>query len=198
MRARALAHGAPVAAALAGAIEPYVLVLQAGEVLPRHAAALLGEWMVRNGAPPALCADEDELAEDGARAAPLFKPQPNRALMLSGTLARGTWLFRRDWLAAHAPQAAGWAEALRLDLWLRLHEAGRAEETRRLPFVPDCRRALRPAGAAGAGLRGRVAAARAASPVRGSAALGRTGCAVGAPRRACAALPARGPGGNGP
>ncbi|MBV8870932.1 MAG: hypothetical protein JOY65_16205, partial [Acetobacteraceae bacterium] len=112
VRARALAHGAPVTAALAGAIEPYVLVLQAGEVLPRHAAALLGEWMVRNGAPPALCADEDELAEDGARAAPLFKPRPNRALMLSGTLARGAWLFRRDWLAAHAPQAAGWAEAL--------------------------------------------------------------------------------------
>jgi O-antigen biosynthesis protein len=140
VRARVLAHGAPVAAALIGATEPYVLILQAGEVLPRHAAALLGEWMVRNGAPSALCADEDEIAEDGARAAPLFKPQPNRALMLSGTLARGAWLFRRDWVATHAPEAAGWAEGLRLDLWLRLHEAGQAEETRRVPFVLAHRR----------------------------------------------------------
>ncbi len=146
VRARALSHGAPLAAALDGASEPYVLLLQAGEVLPRHAAALLGEWMARHGAPPALCGDEDVIAADGARAAPLFKPQPNRALMLSGTLTRGAWLFRRDWLAAHAPEAAGWAERLRLDLWLRLHEAGHAGETRRVPFVlahqrPDAERA---------------------------------------------------------
>ncbi len=140
VRARALAHGAPIAAALAGATEPYVLVLQAGEVLPRHAAALLGEWMVRDGAPPALYADEDLIAADGSRDAPLFKPQPNRTLMLSGTLTRGAWLFRRDWLAAHAPEAADWAEALRLDLWLRLHEAGQAGETRRVPFVLAHRR----------------------------------------------------------
>ena len=140
VRAQALSHGASVVAALRDAGEPYVLILQAGEVLPRHAAALLGEWIVRNGAPPALYADEDAIMADGAREAPLFKPQPNRALMLSGTLTRGAWLFRREWAVAHAPEAAGWAEALRLDLWLRLHEAGRAGETRRVPFVLAHRR----------------------------------------------------------
>ncbi len=138
--ARALAHGAPLAPALIGATEPYVAILQAGEVLPRHAIALLGEWMARNGTPSALCTDEDAIAPDGARTVPLFKPEPNRALMLSGTLTRGLWLFRRDWLAAHAPETAEWAEVLRLDLWLRLHEAGRAGETRRVPFVLAHRR----------------------------------------------------------
>ncbi len=141
MRALALAHGAPLAPALADATEPYVAILQAGETLPRHAGALLGEWMARNGPLSALYADEDTIAQDGVRAAPLFKPEPNRALMLSGTLTRGLWLFRRDWFTAHAPASAGWAEALRLDLWLRLHEAGRAEETRRVPFVLAHRRA---------------------------------------------------------
>ncbi|HJS84637.1 MAG TPA: glycosyltransferase [Acetobacteraceae bacterium] len=140
VRARALLRGAPLAAALEGAAEPYVLILQAGEVLPRHATALLGEWIVRNGAPPALYADEDVIGADGERAAPLFKPEPNRALTLSGTLTRGAWLFRSDWVAAHAPGAAGWAEALRLDLWLRLHEAGRGGETQRVPFILAHRR----------------------------------------------------------
>ncbi len=138
--ARAVSHRAPLAAALAEANERYVLILQAGEVLPRHAVALLGEWTVRNGAPSALYADEDVIAADGARTAPLFKPQPNRALMLSGTLTRGAWLFRRDWLAAHAPETAGWAETLRLDLWLRLYEAARVGETQHVPFVLAHRR----------------------------------------------------------
>lgn len=140
VRVLALPHGAPVAAALDGASEPYVAILQAGEVLPPHASALLGAWMARHGTADALCADEDALDKSGIRAAPLFKPEPNRALMLSGTLTRGLWLFRRDWLVANAPETASWAEALRLELWLRLHEAGWPATSRRVPFVLAHRR----------------------------------------------------------
>jgi hypothetical protein len=65
-------------------------------------------------------------ASSGPRASPLFKPEPNRTLMVSGMLSRGLWLVRRELLAdigRNAPRAEGrWAEALRLDLWLRLYE----------------------------------------------------------------------------
>ncbi len=135
VRAWALPEGAPLAPAIS---EPYLAILQAGEVLPRHATALLGEWMARNGTPAALCADEDVIGRDGARDAPLFKPEPNRTLMLSGTLTRGLWLFRRD---LPLPATATHAEALRLELWLRLHEAGHGAETRRIPFILAHRRA---------------------------------------------------------
>jgi O-antigen biosynthesis protein len=141
VRAVAVAHAAPLAAALADTTEPYVAVLQAGEMLPPHATAVFAEWLARDGAAVALFADEDALTPGRERVGPLFKPEPNRALMLSGTLTRGVWLFRRDWLAAHAPDAAGWAETLRLDLWLRLHEAGRGNAARRLPFLLTHRRA---------------------------------------------------------
>ncbi len=140
VRTLALPHGAPLAAALDGAAEPYVALLQAGEIVPPHASALLGAWIAHHGTADALCADEDALDENGIRGAPLFKPEPNRALMLSGTLTRGLWLFRRDWLAANAPQTAGWAEALRLDLWLRLYEAGWRATSRRVPFILTHRR----------------------------------------------------------
>ncbi|MGA9865078.1 MAG: glycosyltransferase, partial [Acetobacteraceae bacterium] len=141
VRVQALAAGAPLAAVLADAAESYVAILQAGEVLAPHATALLGAWLAGNRELFAVYADEDRLGADGIRHAPLFKPEPNRALMLSGTLTRGLWVFRRDWLVSHAPSAAGWAEVLRLALWLRSHEEGHAGETRRLPFILTHRRA---------------------------------------------------------
>ncbi len=141
VRVQTLAAGAPLAAVLADAVEPYVAILQAGEVLALHATALLGAWLAGNREPFAVYADEDRLDADGIRHAPLFKPEANRALMLSGTLTRGLWLFRRDWLVSHAPSTAGWAEALRLALWLGSHEAGHAGETARLPFILTHRRA---------------------------------------------------------
>ncbi|MEO9189564.1 MAG: glycosyltransferase, partial [Acetobacteraceae bacterium] len=140
-RVRPLAAGVPLGPVLADAGEPYVAILQAGEIVPPYATALLGAYLARNGEPLAVYADEDAVDADDTRHAPLFKPEPNRALMLSGTLTRGVWLFRRDWLVSRAPEKAGWAEVLRLDLWLRLHEAGRAGETRRVPFILTHRRA---------------------------------------------------------
>lgn len=129
----------------------YVGLLQAGEVPPPHAALLAVGRLAALGLPAVAYADEDERPADGGPpASPLFKPEPNRALMVSGTLSRGLWLVRGGVLADLAgdiaddgPGAAGpWAEALRLDLWLRLHDAGatRAGGTRRLPFVLTHRR----------------------------------------------------------
>lgn len=137
---RTLKPDQAVRAALAGSKADYIGILQAGETLVPHATALIGAWIAREGEAPALCADEDRVDPVGRRHAPHFKPQPNRALMLSGTLTRGLWLFRRDWLLAEAPTMARWAEPLRLHLWLRLHERGEAERTRRMPFLLSSRR----------------------------------------------------------
>lgn len=125
----------------------YVGILQAGEVLPPHASLLARDQLAALGLPAVAYADEDQRASDGVPSAfPLFKPEPNRALMVSGTLSRGLWLVRRGLLADMGDDAPDtghrWAEALRLDLWLRLYEAGgaRAGGTRRLPFVLTHRR----------------------------------------------------------
>lgn len=125
---------------LPDALAPYVGVMQAGEVLPPHATALAAAWLAREEAPPALYGDEDRLDPGGERHSPLFKPEPNRALMLSGTLTRGLWLFRREPFLAYAPERASSAEALRLELWLRLWEAGDGAATRRMPFLLASRR----------------------------------------------------------
>ncbi len=105
----------------------YVALLQAGEILPRQALALLADQAVSLGRPLVICADEDELTRNGVRCNPLFKPAPNHALMLSGTLSRGIWLVRRDVLLDHAGEDVRWAEILRLDIWLRLYQHGMAE-----------------------------------------------------------------------
>ncbi len=125
----------------------YVGILQAGEVLPPHASLLARGRLSALGLPAVAYADEDERPADGGPpASPLFKPVPNRALMMSGTLSRGLWLVRRGLLADiedNVPDTdSPWAEALRLDLWLRLHETGgtRAGGARRLPFVLAHRR----------------------------------------------------------
>ncbi len=120
----------------------YVLLLQAGEVLPRHASRLMARQLHELGRPAMACADEDALSLGGERRDPSFKPRPNRALMLSGTLTRGSWLVRRDVLTRPFVEQleAGWAEALRLDLWLHLHEADSAPFSERIPFVLAHRR----------------------------------------------------------
>ncbi|UFN51379.1 glycosyltransferase [Roseomonas sp. OT10] len=63
--------------------------------------------------------------------------------MLSGTLSRGLWLVRREVLLRHLGTpgaAAGWAEALRLDLWLARHAAGARSFSARIPHVLTHRR----------------------------------------------------------
>jgi len=125
------------AAALEG---EYVAILQAGEVLPPHTAWLAPAELGRLGRPAIATADMDELDAGGARRNPQFRPEPNHALMLSGTLSQGLWLVRRDALAPHfADPAPGWAELLRLDLWLRRYERG-APDSRRIPYVLSHRR----------------------------------------------------------
>ena len=137
----------------------YVGIVQAGEILPPHASLLARAWLAASGLPPVAYADEDELsARDGSRISPVFKPEPSRALMASGTLSRGLWLARRALLASFSDDLAGegrWAEACRLDGWLRLHEAGGS--SRRIPFILAHRRPDTPAAPPGV-LAGVVAA----------------------------------------
>jgi GT2 family glycosyltransferase len=121
--------------ALAGLAADYVAVLQAGEILPRHALLLLAQQAASLGFPPILYADEDALSADGQRQAPRFKPPPSHELMLSGTLCTGVWLIRRDHLAGFSAGSQLWAESLRLDAWLRLHQAGAAGGAHHVPFI---------------------------------------------------------------
>ncbi len=123
----------------------YVAVLQAGEVLRPLALAAIGEAVAGPDGPDAIFADEDRLDAAGQRRDPLFKPEANHALMLSGTLTRGVWVFRRADLLAlldpgHAPPGELWAETLRLQAWLALYERPAIPRTHRLPFVLTHRR----------------------------------------------------------
>ena len=125
--------------------QDYIAIIQAGEIIPAHAFALAGRFIAAQGRPALLMADEDVIDRTGTRCSPLFKPQPHRALMLSGLLSRGLWLVRRDVLAAAAPAGTAWAETLRLELWLRLQEAGRAGSSTRILHILAHRRADTPA-----------------------------------------------------
>ena len=124
----------------------YVGLLQAGEVLPPHAAARAGSALREAGTPAFAIADEDAVTVDGLRTDPDWRPTPNLPLMLSGTLSRGLWLVRFDVFERHAAILEGrrgsWAETARLELWLREREAGR-DGGIRLPHVLSSRRADR-------------------------------------------------------
>jgi hypothetical protein len=122
----------------------YVAILQAGEVLPPWALALAARELAARGTPELAIADEDRLTDDGRREAPVFKPEPNRLLMLSGTLASGLWLLRRDILEKQGLPATPWAEVARLELWLHLYEASGVTGLR-LPFILSHRRPDAPA-----------------------------------------------------
>jgi len=112
----------------------YIGILQAGEALPPHATRLAAGQLERLSRPDIAIADEDDIDEDGTRRSPRFKPVPNHAMMLSGTLSRGLWLVRRDTLLAQAPQVAEWAEVLRLILWMAVRDGAR------IPYVLTHRR----------------------------------------------------------
>ena len=120
----------------------YVIVLQAGEVLPRHALLLLMDEVGRQET-DALLADEDSIGLDGTRSDPWFKPQPSLTMMCSGLLSRGVWLVRSSVLRQVLASATlpGWAECIRLAVWFTLHAAGRAGRVRRVPRVLTHRRA---------------------------------------------------------
>ncbi len=112
----------------------YVAVLQAGEIIPKHALLLLTDELVRLQFPDILFADEDLIDENGKRSKPLFKPQPNMTLMCSGLLSRGVWLIRREWLDT-GDQQTDYAEAARLKAWFKVYQAGRAAATQRIPYL---------------------------------------------------------------
>ncbi len=131
---------ASAAAAFSQASGDYVAVLQAGEVLPAHAFAVLADQAARHDWPDMLCADEDLIGGDGRRHTPFFKPEINHALALSGILTRGIWLVRRVALTQLTHGLPGWAEATRLDAYLRLYEQQTPPRTRRVPFVLTHRR----------------------------------------------------------
>ena len=133
--AQAQAHLGPDA--LASATADYIGLLQAGEVLAAHALEVVAGAIAHDGAPEALFADEDSIDDTGRRSDPRFKPDASHALMLSGTLTRGLWVFRRDCL----PNAAGAsAEETRLAAWLALYRGDRPPRTRHIPRVLTHRR----------------------------------------------------------
>lgn len=121
--------------ALDDPLPEYLVLLQAGEVLAPQALALISDEIALLDSPDAIFADEDNLTAKGQRRWPLFKSEANRTLMLSGTLTRGVWAFRREHLRCEISSEGVWAETVRLDSWLRLSETVAAKRTNRLPFV---------------------------------------------------------------
>jgi len=140
--------GAPRSAVLLpGAALPalgtrYTGLLQAGEVLPPQATRLAALRLAAAGHPGIVIADEDALDASGRCHSPLFKPTPGPVAMLNGTLARGLWLVESGLVQRHAPATTdGWAEALRLGLFLACHRAEPDGASLRLPFILAHRRA---------------------------------------------------------
>lgn len=116
----------------------YLALVQAGEVLPPHALALLADHAAAMGWPDILTADEDSMNGRCTRSNPLFRAKANHALMLSGTLTRGVWLVRRDALVGE--QDTGYAEAFRLELWLAMWRRGLLPSHIHVPAVLTHRR----------------------------------------------------------
>jgi len=134
-----------VAEALVGLKEDYIGILAAGEVLPPYATQLAADQLRRLDQPDIAIADEDSVAPDGQRHSPLFKPVPNRTMMLSGLLSSGLWLVARR-LLAEAGGAAGPADVIRLRSWFTRQERDSRPFGARIPFIlshrrPDAERA---------------------------------------------------------
>jgi GT2 family glycosyltransferase len=120
----------------------FVIVLQAGEMVSPHAIGALVRFAeIKHFA--IVYADEDRQDFAGDRSHPLFKPEASRMLMLSGGLATGVFLIRLDELKEFNRDWAGYADALRLDAWLRLDAKaaqGNAAFSGRLPLILTHRR----------------------------------------------------------
>ena len=125
---------------LAASPAEYVALVQAGEVIPDHALALLSNALSELEWPAILYADEDGLDARGRRVNPLFKPEPNLPLMQSGTLTSGLWLVRRTLLLECSDKSLAWAETARMDSWLRAYHANQSAATHRVPYVLTHRR----------------------------------------------------------
>jgi O-antigen biosynthesis protein len=134
---------ADLRAALDASTADYVIVLQAGEVIAPHAIGAVARFAEMKQL-AIVYADEDRVDCAGIRSDPVFKPEPSRMLMLSGALATGIFLIRRDALDGRERAAAGCADALRLDAWLRLSARAVAGENAtfsgRLPLILTHRR----------------------------------------------------------
>ncbi len=124
---------------IAASPEDHVALLQAGETVEPYAVSTLRRVAVQEGR-AAVYADHDQVASDGARHDPIFTPQPNRTLLLSGLLTQGLHVFRRDALAGLNAGSACWAETARLDAWLRLDAKPGPADGQRLPFLLTHRR----------------------------------------------------------
>jgi GT2 family glycosyltransferase len=111
----------------------YIAILQPGEILPPHALAVLADQAVLLDHPDAITADEDRIDSRHTRSRPHFKPQIGPALLSSGTLTQGVWLFRRASLQPLSSQIMhfGSADLARLGIALNLQDRRFA----RVPFV---------------------------------------------------------------
>jgi GT2 family glycosyltransferase len=123
-----------------GCSQDYIAIVQAGEIISPLAFVVASRAIAQRGGVMLAMADEDELDAQGRRHSPLFKPQPNHVLMLSGTLSRGIWFVAREVVTKFCPAEAAWAETVRLALWLRLYEEGAAGRTFRIPYILTHRR----------------------------------------------------------
>ena len=136
-------HGAALRAALVEGVTEFVIVLQAGETVAPHAIAALVRFAEQRKL-QIVYADEDRVDLTGMRSDPLFKPEPNRMMMLSGALATGVFLIRREAVNTPSAGAAEYADALRLETWLSLRArpgaVGQGEFSARLPLILTHRR----------------------------------------------------------
>ena len=120
--------------------EEYIAILQAGEVLPPQAIAVFADQAARLGFPDALYADEDRIGADMRRTDPHFKPEAGPVLLASGLLTRGIWLFRRDRLETMRDVVCMSADAMRLEIALRIASPPLPGVCRRIPFILSHRR----------------------------------------------------------
>lgn len=155
-----------LAAAGNGALElaagEWVARLDAGDRLSEHALYRVVEEIVAWPEAQLIYSDEDELASDGSRREPRFKPSFNPDLLLSYDFIGRLAAIRRRRVDRVGRFRRDHEDALEYDLILRVVETLRPHEMRHIPEVLYHRRSAAAAEAAsGAGQGGRPGGRRA-------------------------------------
>jgi glycosyltransferase involved in cell wall biosynthesis len=121
----------------------WVVALAAGDRLAPHALLVLDEAIATNPGWSAIYSDEDQLASDGERSHPRFKPAPDLTLLRETAYLGELFACRLDLLRAFAPAGFHNSPAATYDLALRLAEAN---GIRALGHIADvlCHRPARP------------------------------------------------------
>lgn len=101
----------------------YIAILQNGETLPPQSLAVFADQAARHGFPAALYADSDQKLIKQTSVHPIFKPQFNLPLLVSGILTQDLWLFRHDIVEMFeaqysSQQYSAYTRRLALALWV--------------------------------------------------------------------------------